>query len=91
MGSVGSGKSSILSACLGEMVKTSGRINVYGSTAYAPQLAWIQNATLRDNILFGRKYNDEFYNKVLDVCALRTDCEVLQYGDLTEIGEKVQF
>ena len=64
-GSVGSGKSSILAACLGEMEKLSGQINVFGTTAYAPQLAWIQNATLRDNILFGRRHDAAFYSQVL--------------------------
>lgn len=53
------------------------------------QQAWIQNATLRDNILFGKLYDDVRYNQVLDACALRPDLEILPAGDLTEIGEKV--
>jgi len=85
---VGSGKSSLLSACLGEMEKLSGRINVCGRTAYAPQLAFIQNATLRDNILFGRAHEPARYAEVLAACALTADCELLPRGDLTEIGEK---
>lgn len=90
VGSVGSGKSSLLAACLGEMENLSGTINVYGTTAYAPQLAWVQNATLRDNILFGKQYVEEFYNQVIEVCALKTDIALLEQGDLTEIGEKVR-
>lgn len=70
------------------MEKLSGQINVFGTTAYAPQLAWIQNATLRDNILFGRRYDESFYNQVINVCALKTDVDLLHRGDLTEIGEK---
>lgn len=70
------------------MEKFSGLINVHGKIAYAPQQPWIQNATIRDNILFGRPFDEEFYKKVLNACSLRTDLEVLKYGDLTEIGEK---
>lgn len=57
--------------------------------AYVPQQAWIQNATLRDNILFGNAYNEQKYCSVLDACALTQDLEVLPGGDQTEIGEKV--
>ncbi|XP_021375006.1 multidrug resistance-associated protein 1-like [Mizuhopecten yessoensis] len=88
VGSVGSGKSSILSAILGEMEKLKGKANVKGSIAYVAQQAWIQNATLQDNILFGKtKYQTE-YSNVLDACALKTDLEILPAGDETEIGEK---
>lgn len=61
-----------------------------GSVAYVPQQAWIQNATLRDNILFGKPYNEQKYRSVLEVCALTLDLEVLPGGDMTEIGEKVE-
>ncbi|XP_061183962.1 multidrug resistance-associated protein 1-like isoform X1 [Saccostrea echinata] len=88
VGQVGSGKSSLLSALLGEMEKISGSVNVFGSVAYVPQQAWIQNATVRDNILFGKPMEDGKYNEVLDACALRTDLEILTGGDMTEIGEK---
>lgn len=57
--------------------------------AYVPQQAWIQNATLRDNILFGKPYNEQKYTCVLEACALTPDLEVLPGGDMTEIGEKV--
>lgn len=88
VGSVGSGKSSLIAAFLGEMDKISGKVNSYGSIAYVSQQAWIQNATLKDNILFGLPLNAELYENVLEACALKPDLEILPGGDLTEIGEK---
>lgn len=88
VGTVGSGKSSLIQALLGEMDKLSGRVNTVGSIAYVPQQAWIQNATLRDNILFGLEYDRKRYNRVVDACALRADIDMLSAGDQTEIGEK---
>lgn len=88
VGQVGVGKSSLLSAMLGEMEKLDGHVNVKGSVAYVAQQAWIQNATLRDNILFGEPYDEDRYNRILDACALRPDLEILPAGDATEIGEK---
>uniref|UniRef100_A0A7N8YLG0 ATP-binding cassette, sub-family C (CFTR/MRP), member 3 n=1 Tax=Mastacembelus armatus TaxID=205130 RepID=A0A7N8YLG0_9TELE len=86
VGHVGCGKSSLISALLGEMEKVEGDIS--GSVAYVPQQAWIQNATLRDNILFENPYNEQKYHSVLEACALTFDLEVLPGGDMTEIGEK---
>uniref|UniRef100_A0A7N6BVD7 ATP-binding cassette, sub-family C (CFTR/MRP), member 3 n=1 Tax=Anabas testudineus TaxID=64144 RepID=A0A7N6BVD7_ANATE len=88
VGHVGCGKSSLISALLGEMEKLEGDISIRGSVAYVPQQAWIQNATLRDNILFGKPYNEQKYRCVLEACALTPDLEVLPGGDMTEIGEK---
>eukprot|EP00102_Acyrthosiphon_pisum_P020987 XP_016658197.1 PREDICTED: multidrug resistance-associated protein 1 isoform X4 [Acyrthosiphon pisum] len=88
VGTVGSGKSSLVSAFLGEMEKVSGRANTKGSIAYVPQQAWIQNTSLKDNILFGQTLSDRAYNKVIDACALRADFQMLPAGDDTEIGEK---
>ncbi|XP_058980633.1 multidrug resistance-associated protein 1 isoform X11 [Musca domestica] len=88
VGTVGSGKSSVVQAYLGEMEKISGTVNTVGSIAYVPQQAWIQNSTLRDNILFGKPYDRKRYNRVIDACALRPDIEMLSAGDQTEIGEK---
>lgn len=82
------GKSSLLSALLGEMDKTSGRVNTVGKIAYVSQQAWIQNATLQDNILFGRPMDRKRYNEVIAACALEKDLEILAKGDQTEIGEK---
>ncbi|XP_076266255.1 multidrug resistance-associated protein 1-like isoform X2 [Rhynchophorus ferrugineus] len=88
VGSVGSGKSSLISAFLGEMDKISGWVNTYGKIAYVSQQAWIQNATLRDNILFGKTYDKKVYDKVIEACALKPDFQMLPGGDQTEIGEK---
>ena len=88
VGSVGSGKSSLLSALLGEMTRTSGSVNVHGTTAYVPQQAWIQNSTLEENITFGKRYNRALYDRVVEACALRPDLDMLPAGDQTEIGER---
>ncbi|KAE8736524.1 ABC-transporter, subfamily C member 18, partial [Frankliniella occidentalis] len=88
VGSVGAGKTSLLSALLGELEKQSGDVNSVGSIAYVPQQAWIQNATLRDNILFAKPYDAHQYAKVVDACALKPDLAMLAGGDQTEIGEK---
>lgn len=88
VGTVGCGKSSLLTAMLGEMEKLKGNVIVKSSIAYVPQEAWIQNATLRNNILFGSDYNKRRYEKVIDACALKSDLEILPGGDSTEIGEK---
>ena len=60
-----------------------------GSVAYVPQQAWIQNATVRDNILFGKSLDPKRYCRTVNSCALRTDMDILPGGDMTEIGEKV--
>ncbi|XP_077258455.1 multidrug-Resistance like Protein 1 isoform X1 [Temnothorax americanus] len=88
VGTVGSGKSSLLSALLGEMNKLSGKVNTKGSIAYVSQQAWIQNATLQDNVLFGKALNKSVYNRVIEACALTPDFKMLPAGDQTEIGEK---
>lgn len=88
VGAVGSGKSSLISALLGEMHKNKGFINIQGSLAFVPQQAWIQNATLRDNILFGSAYETGRFQQIINACALGPDLKLLAGGDLTEIGEK---
>ncbi|KAJ2797681.1 hypothetical protein H4R20_005096, partial [Coemansia guatemalensis] len=88
IGRVGSGKSSLISAILGDMIKCSGDVTVRGSIAYVAQQPWILNATLRDNILFGSDYEEDYYNRVIDACALQPDIDNLPAGDLTEIGER---
>lgn len=88
VGQVGCGKSSLLSALLGEMDKKEGYVVVKGSVAYVPQQAWVQNATLKDNIIFGREMNESRYKRVIEACALLPDIEILPTGDRTEIGEK---
>ncbi|XP_061309783.1 multidrug resistance-associated protein 1-like isoform X3 [Pezoporus flaviventris] len=88
VGKVGSGKSSFLSAVLGEMEKLEGTAQRRGSVAYASQQAWIQNGTLQENILFGANLHRPYYELVLESCALLPDLEQLPNGDQTEIGER---
>ncbi|CAL1544374.1 unnamed protein product, partial [Lymnaea stagnalis] len=75
VGPVGCGKSSILSAILGEIDRIQGHVHTSGSLAYVPQTAWIQNCSLQDNILFGSTYNHKKYTKIVDACALKSDLE----------------
>lgn len=88
VGEVGSGKSSLISAILGEIPKISGRVCTKGRVAYVPQQAWMQNATVKANILFGRELEDKRYRQTLKVCELEHDLDVLPAGEKTEIGEK---
>ena len=85
---MGCGKSSLISAMLGETIKEAGSVNSSGQVAYVAQQAWIQNSTLKDNILFSQPYDESRYEETVDACALRTDLEILPAGDQTEIGEK---
>ncbi|XP_070557370.1 ATP-binding cassette sub-family C member 9-like [Ptychodera flava] len=91
VGLVGSGKSSLLSAILGEMTTTSGMVQFNrkkNSVSYVPQKPWIQNATLRDNILFGEMFDQKRYSAVIAACALQPDIDILPAGDMTEIGDR---
>lgn len=88
IGTVGSGKTSLLAALAGDMRKTGGKVHMAGSRAFCPQYAWIQNASLKENVLFGKPYKSKWYNQVIDACALRPDLSILPAGDLTEIGER---
>ena len=88
VGKVGSGKSTLLASMLGEVGMLKGRVEIYGSVAYVPQLAWIQNDTLSNNILFSEEYLPRKYSRIKDVCALQPDIDILPHGDRTEIGEK---
>ncbi|XP_056140091.1 multidrug resistance-associated protein 5 isoform X3 [Lampris incognitus] len=87
-GSVGSGKTSLISAILGQMTLLEGRVAVRGDFAYVSQQPWILNATLRDNILFGKEYQEDRYKCVVSACCLRPDLALLPDSDLTEIGER---
>ncbi|KAH9910036.1 ATP-binding cassette transporter protein YOR1-like protein [Xylariomycetidae sp. FL2044] len=88
IGSVGSGKSSLLAALAGDMRKTAGEVVLGASRAFCPQYAWIQNATLRENILFGKEMDRGWYKDVIRACALQPDLDMLPNGDATEIGER---
>ena len=109
VGQVGAGKSSLISALLGEVEKVEGTVNLrvgmsnnvpsspfekrivflQGRVAYVPQQAWIQNASVKDNILFAQPMNEVTYNQAIHACALEPDMDILPAGDATEIGEKV--
>ncbi|KAL8290351.1 hypothetical protein RQP46_002609 [Phenoliferia psychrophenolica] len=88
VGPVGSGKSSLLQALVGEMKRMRGEVTFGGSIAYCSQQAWIQNCTLKANILFGRELDEERYAQVIKDSCLEADLAMLPYGDQTEIGEK---
>lgn len=88
VGSVGSGKSSILAGLIGEMKKISGQVTFGGKIAYCSQTAFIQNATLRDNVLFGQPWDEKRYWECIEAACLIPDCLQLGDGDLTEIGER---
>ncbi|KAI9340247.1 P-loop containing nucleoside triphosphate hydrolase protein [Obelidium mucronatum] len=90
VGAVGSGKSSLLSALVGQLkpCTPSAKVIFSGSVGYAPQQPWIMNTSLKENILFGLPFNEKKYNTAIDACALRKDLQVLSGGDSAEIGEK---
>ncbi|EFA77180.1 ABC transporter C family protein [Heterostelium album PN500] len=88
IGPVGSGKSSLLSSLLGDLKLISGGCALQGNIAYVSQLPWIMNGTLRDNILFGKEYDQQKYQNILEICELLDDLELLPKGDMSVIGEK---
>ncbi|XP_036105463.1 multidrug resistance-associated protein 4 isoform X12 [Molossus molossus] len=88
VGPVGAGKSSLLSAVLGELSPSQGLVTVHGRIAYVAQQPWVFSGTVRSNILFGKKYEKERYEKVIKACALTKDLELLEDGDLTVIGDR---
>ncbi|KZW03562.1 hypothetical protein EXIGLDRAFT_721773 [Exidia glandulosa HHB12029] len=100
-GPTGSGKSSLLSAILGEMKCVEGRVylpkfptridpesGMKESISFCAQQPWLEHATIRENILFGTPYDKQRYESVLSACALLPDLKILEDGDKTEIGEK---
>ncbi|KAI0705524.1 P-loop containing nucleoside triphosphate hydrolase protein [Earliella scabrosa] len=94
VGPTGSGKTSLLMALLGEMHALPDGPDSFvslprvGGVAYAAQESWVQNETIRDNILFGSPYDEVRYNKVIKQCALERDLSLFEAGDKTEVGEK---
>ncbi len=120
IGDVGSGKSSLLSSIIGDLlfsdeeqieekgewplddkiieeIKSESKkkfnqedapIALFGDLAYVQQNPWIQNKTIRDNILFGKPFEEEKYEETIRICELERDLEILPSGDFTEIGEK---
>ncbi|XP_074775010.1 ATP-binding cassette sub-family C member 6 isoform X2 [Athene noctua] len=90
VGQVGAGKSSLLSALLGELEKADGCVIMKDTAAYVPQQPWIQNASVEDNILFGKELDETWFNRVIDACALQPDLESFPAGQKSEIGEKTR-
>ncbi|KAF0684269.1 Aste57867_23733 [Aphanomyces stellatus] len=88
VGAIGSGKSSLISAILGDLHQVGGSRHVKGRMAYVAQEAWIQHASLKQNILFSDALDDARYDSVLSACQLKSDVAILPDGDATEIGER---
>ncbi|ORY70608.1 ABC transporter [Leucosporidium creatinivorum] len=88
VGPIGSGKSSLLQGLIGEMRKTRGEVVFGGSIAYSAQSAWLQNATVRENIVFGRPFDEKRYWDCVRSACLLSDLDMLPSGDMTQIGEK---
>ncbi|XP_028400740.1 multidrug resistance-associated protein 5-like [Dendronephthya gigantea] len=87
-GGVGSGKSSMINAILAQMNLVDGSVAVDGSIAYVAQQAWLMNATVKENIVFGVAFKPLRYQKVIEACSLKQDLDIFAHGDQTEIGER---
>lgn len=88
VGRVGSGKSSLLEAMLGDIWKIHGEVVIHGSTAYVAQQSWVMNASVKENIVFGHRWDPQFYERTVHACALTDDFKTLPDGDQTEVGER---
>ncbi|KAI1293287.1 hypothetical protein EDD11_008442 [Mortierella claussenii] len=88
VGPVGSGKSSLLQSMIGNMTQIEGQVTRGTNISYASQTAWIQNATIQDNILFDTPFDEERYQRVIKACCLEADLKLFPFGDQTEIGER---
>ena len=88
VGRVGSGKSSFLQALLGDIWKIHGEVVVYGATAYVAQSPWVMNASVKENIVFGHRWDPQFYQRTIHACAFVDDLKTLPDGDQTEVGER---
>jgi ATP-binding cassette subfamily C (CFTR/MRP) protein 1 len=88
LGRVGAGKSTFLQALLGNVFKVRGRVIVHGAVAYVAQQPWVMNASVKENITFGHRFDPVFYEKTVKACALTEDFAQLPDGDNTEVGER---
>ncbi|XP_068428332.1 ATP-binding cassette sub-family C member 4-like [Clinocottus analis] len=88
IGPVGAGKSSLLSAILGELSQESGVVKVKGELTYVSQQPWILPGTIQSNILFGKELNPKKYDRVLRACALKRDMDLLPDGDMAMVGDR---
>ncbi|CAB3994524.1 multidrug resistance-associated 5 isoform X1 [Paramuricea clavata] len=87
-GGVGSGKSSLINAILAQMNLVEGSVSVNGSMAYVAQQAWLMNASVKENIVFGQVFKPVRYEKVISACSLKQDLDIFPHGDQTEVGER---
>lgn len=87
-GQIGSGKSTLLSLIAGETQPSSGSVALAGTLAYVSQVAWIFSGTLRENILFGKPYDEKTYAEVIEACALTEDLRRLPANDMAFVGER---
>ena len=87
-GPVGSGKTSLLMAILGELPLSSGHLSCIGKIAYLSQVPWVFSGTIRENILFGKDFEEKTYNAIIRVCDLKIDLDSFPKGDLTEVGQR---
>nr|6NLO_A Chain A, Multidrug resistance-associated protein 6 [Homo sapiens] len=88
VGPVGAGKSSLLSALLGELSKVEGFVSIEGAVAYVPQEAWVQNTSVVENVCFGQELDPPWLERVLEACALQPDVDSFPEGIHTSIGEQ---
>lgn len=87
-GKVGSGKSALLQAILGELDRQMGDIVIPTEPiGYCAQSPWLQHMSIRDNILFSAPFDPARYTQVLDACALLPDLANFKHGDLSDMGE----
>ena len=87
-GPVGSGKTSLLMTILGELPISSGKMSCIGKIALVSQTPWVYSGTVRENIVFGKQFDVQKYNKVIEVCDLEKDIASFTKRDLTEIGQR---
>ncbi len=89
-GRVGSGKSSLLAALLGELPAMTGTRELQPGVvcSFCPQAAWVMSGTFKFNIVLGKQLCSELYERVLDTCCLRRDLSLMERGDMTALGEK---
>ncbi|XP_058839991.1 ATP-binding cassette sub-family C member 4-like [Topomyia yanbarensis] len=88
IGEVGSGKSTLLNLMMKELLPLEGSVFVGGTVSYCSQKPWVFEGTVRDNIVFIEPFDEDRYNEVVRVCALRRDFQLWPSGDLTIVGER---
>ena len=88
VGRVGAGKSSMLQTILGDLYKIKGEVVVKGTSAYVAQSPWVMNASVRENIVFGHRWDPAFYERATKACALAEDFAIFPDGDQTQVGER---